>query len=240
MDSNSILEEYPSFSHWKNFTANEVHIMPTKSGVYLYRKKDGLKFGRLKGSSDILYIGKTRGKRGLRQRLYQYLNPGPTQWTNLRINSHMKENEIEFSYIVTENPDSLELELQRQYYNEHEELPPFNRSSGRLWKMEQTLEKINMKDSVESVIERGENSIYLKTSSKFVVQMNHRHKYSSIHRETCGFAKPPKHSTNNTTWFGPFDTYDEAKKKANLVYRADVRDCGYCKPTVRSSTKAGS
>jgi len=65
---------------------------------------------------------------------------------------------------------------------------------------------------------------------RYLVQANHRHKYASIHEEHCSFAKTPRHRTENTAWFGTYDTYEAARERARRAYRNDIRDCSYCQP----------
>ncbi len=65
---------------------------------------------------------------------------------------------------------------------------------------------------------------------RYLVQANYRHKYASIHKEDCGFAKSPKHRTDNTAWFGPYDTLEAARERARIAYRNDIRECTFCQP----------
>ena len=130
MDSNSIISY--GFINWYIFSLNNqqslINGLPTTSGVYIIRHGNG-SFGRLRGYSDILYIGKTDQKGGIKTRIKSYFKPGPTQWTNQRIYSFLLNlTHMEISYIYINNPRQLEVQLKQDYLNDHDELPPFNRS----------------------------------------------------------------------------------------------------------------
>lgn len=120
---------------WTNFTLkNKEGILERSTldiGVYIIRTDKS--FGRLKGSSDILYIGKTNTKGGFKTRMKQYFNPGPSQLTNIRINNFLNNNHVfmEILFLKDNDPESLERDLLKKYMEEHLELPPFNRNSTR-------------------------------------------------------------------------------------------------------------
>jgi len=120
------------FFSWFPFTDHGVGKAPKQSGVYALRKARGALFGRLRGESDILYIGSTEARGGLKQRLRQYLHPGPTQWTNLRIYQLAKKHEIEVGWYSCNEPGNVEHQLLQQYLQEHDELPPLNHAGKRL------------------------------------------------------------------------------------------------------------
>ena len=105
-----------------------------KAGIYAFVLSSP--FGRLKGESDILYIGKSDKR--FETRFDGYKNPGCTQRTNKRINQKLK-NLLEFTpncevfiYVcVFEHRwvlNDSERKLLEIYESEHYELPPFNRS----------------------------------------------------------------------------------------------------------------
>ena len=104
-------------------------------GVYFFRLSEN--FGRLKGVSDILYIGKTENKKGLKRRFELYLKPGASQETNKRVNIFIRKyrekgmkGEIQVAWIKTGNFKAKEKENQLldRYFQEHCELPPLNRN----------------------------------------------------------------------------------------------------------------
>jgi len=107
----------------------------------------GRHFGRLHGESDILYIGSTEAKRGLRQRLRQYLYPGPTQWTNKRVNELAKKYEMEVAWYPCDEASDLEHQLLRRYLEQHDELPPLNHASRKKLK-KALLKTIRVSDEV--------------------------------------------------------------------------------------------
>lgn len=129
MDSASI--GHLGFSVWHPFQLTDkesiLKMATTDMGVYVIRRK-GDRFGRLRGRSDILYIGKTEARKGMNARIGAYFNPGPTQWTNQRINLFLKRREpMEISFVIMRSPGRLESQLLAQYLAEHDELPPLNR-----------------------------------------------------------------------------------------------------------------
>jgi len=128
------LKKY-GFGEWYAFSiANKekiLNILPYKKGVYIL-KYNSLVY-RLKGKSDILYIGKTIS--GLNYRINFYFNPGPSQETSKRINSYLKNKKfgnlkISFKVMISKDRTrELEKKLLCRYDNDHEELPPWNRSA---------------------------------------------------------------------------------------------------------------
>ncbi len=121
MDSVSI-EKYAPSLVWFPLNRTTQSTAPLLPGIYVMRINES--FGRLRGSSDILYIGKTTSS--IRQRLAGYLNPGSTQRTNIRINNMLERYPIEIAWFLTDNPSQLETTLLEQYFEEHDEQPPFN------------------------------------------------------------------------------------------------------------------
>ena len=95
MDSTQLSLARTEFSRWYPFNEKAVKNAPKQRGVYVFRKAGGKHFGRLQGQSDVMYIGSTEAKGGLKQRLGQYLHPGPTQWTNKRIKKISKKHQME-------------------------------------------------------------------------------------------------------------------------------------------------
>jgi excinuclease UvrABC nuclease subunit len=132
MNSSQLTQK--GFSEWIPFTEENVEKAPRKPGVYILRKAHGLVFGRLRGKSDILYIGSTEAQSGLKHRLKQYFHPGPTQWTNKRINKLLEKYEMEIAWCPCDEPSNLEHQLLTQYLEEHDELPPLNHATKRLLK----------------------------------------------------------------------------------------------------------
>ena len=89
-------------------------------------------FGRLKGCSDILYIGKT--EQGLESRLKEYKNHSGE--TNKRVRRALIKL-LESGYRVyiyakeTNDAGKEEEKLLKMYENDHLELPPLNRQRGK-------------------------------------------------------------------------------------------------------------
>jgi len=138
MDSRQLSKTYKGLSEWQPFNEESVKSALKQYGTYILRMAQGKCFGRLKGESDILYIGSTEeGKRGLRGRLQQYLRPGPTQLTNKRIDEMAKKYDMEIAWCLCREgreASNLEFKLLHQYLDDHDELPPLNHAGKRLQK----------------------------------------------------------------------------------------------------------
>ena len=131
MDSNTLSRK--GFERWQGFNlkaeATLSSGLPTSNGVYVI--KNDTAFGRFVGESDIVYIGSAGGENGLRGRILQYFNPGPTQITNKRMNGilHLRPG-LKISYVLKPSADdasALESSLLNEYERQHGELPPANR-----------------------------------------------------------------------------------------------------------------
>jgi excinuclease UvrABC nuclease subunit len=122
------------FAAWLPFNrkaeASLIAAVPKTRGVYVIRCCCR-EYERVRGASDILYVGSAANRQGLRMRLRQYFHPGPTQRTNRRILAIVAEcNDFEVAYAETGSaPEarSLESELLGRYESDHGELPPENR-----------------------------------------------------------------------------------------------------------------
>lgn len=126
MDSKSIREIYPDFSDWVLFSKDLVPNLPNDKGSYVFRTVGGNCISRVKGESDILYIGSTVRMLGMRKRLRLFFNPSKKSSTDNRINSYLWKNQMELSYIIEAQPGDIEHQLLNQYQNEHFEVPPLN------------------------------------------------------------------------------------------------------------------
>jgi len=124
-----VVRRWGELSEWRALSKEVLTIAPREGGIYIIRMAQGRVFGRLRGSSDILYIGSAKR---LRRRLRGYFYPGPTQWTNKRVHAMMSKHPMEIAWCITEDYAEAERELLRLYLDQHDELPPFNRATKRL------------------------------------------------------------------------------------------------------------
>ena len=121
------------FVSWNKFSLkNEIslkRLLSKEPGVYIIKTSN--LFGRFVGQSDIVYIGSATNIRGLRGRIQQHYHPGPTQSTNLRINSMMQSRDDLFLAsaicLTTREAKEREKHLLALYEVDHSELPPLNR-----------------------------------------------------------------------------------------------------------------
>jgi hypothetical protein len=155
MDSTQLRSFRRGFSDWHPFDKRSIKSAPQQIGVYIIRKAEGQCFGRLRGESDILYIGSTKSEGGLKKRLQHYFHPGPTQWTNRRINELANKYRMEVAWCPCSEPRNLEHELLKRYLKEHDELPPFNHAGiRRLYKS--VTDAIRLSDSVTVIKRKSE------------------------------------------------------------------------------------
>lgn len=104
------------------------------NGVYAFRLKS--EFPRLRGNSQVLYIGMCnqnpeKNKRpGLWHRLqnYRQANDGASRRLKDVESEFGGRSKLEFSYVPCESPREVEIALLSDYYQRHLELPPLNRS----------------------------------------------------------------------------------------------------------------
>ena len=96
--SSSFVEQFISkFSEWHPLIEESIEKAPDVQGAYVLRRVQGQRFGRLRGESDIMYIGSAAGKRGLKWRLELFLHPGRRQLVNMRIHKIAKRYKMETS-----------------------------------------------------------------------------------------------------------------------------------------------
>lgn len=120
------------FAEWKCWKEFEPRF-DGLNGVYAFRLKKA--FSRLKGKSQIVYIGKCeqnpdRKNPGLWYRLNNYrqdLDGGSERLKRL-IRHKGGEDKIEYAYVVCDNPRGTEKALLEDYFKRHLELPPLNRA----------------------------------------------------------------------------------------------------------------
>ncbi len=119
-------------------------------GVYFIRMKGGVTFHRLRGDSDIVYIGKATNQNGFKGRFVGYIHPGPTQHTNQKINAFDKKYELEVGFFpnprvgkgdIIRSSEILESNYLEGYESEHDELPPLNNATIRKFLLKPTRKK---------------------------------------------------------------------------------------------------
>lgn len=166
MDSKQVSQICKGISGWHPFNKETVKSAPGQHGIYIFRMAQSKRFGRLKGESDILYIGSTKGSRGLRGRLQQYFSPGHGQFTNIRIHSMAKKYNMEIAWCPYAEAGNLELQLLRRYFEDHDELPPLNHADRRLLEKALT-ETLKLGDSmVLEVFDRKGGTLIGRTESR--------------------------------------------------------------------------
>jgi len=125
--------ELEGFSPWADWSLGTVQLAPTKPGVYVFRLPQTKALSRLKGESDIIYIGATKkGSRTLRDRLRDHLRSRDDKKDlGCRLERVIKEvGPLQISWRQCEtHTDAIELErkLLAEYTDGHIEFPPLNR-----------------------------------------------------------------------------------------------------------------
>lgn len=108
-----------------NLTIEEVKKVPRTSGIYRIHCFNVFK--RLRGETDIVYIGKAEGK-ALRSRIRSVITgKGRKAWPRFE---KLKESDLEllFSFVICDDPETEESKELKTYEEKHLELPPLNHS----------------------------------------------------------------------------------------------------------------
>jgi hypothetical protein len=122
-------------SSWRPFAiAAERDLLkelPTCCGTYAMRFTGAQP--RLRGQSDIAYIGRATNRNGLRGRFRQYFHPGWLQSTNLAMKEQLVQGVVLQCACLPagsrEQAIDLESELLLAFEAEHGERPPFNKQA---------------------------------------------------------------------------------------------------------------
>jgi hypothetical protein len=123
------------FTNWRPFALDTekdlLSQLPTCYGVYSIRFPRAE--SRLRGESDVAYIGKATNRNGLRGRIRQYFHPGWLQSTNLAMKDRLvRRIALECACVGTDDVDNamdLESELLLSFEAEHGERPPYNKQT---------------------------------------------------------------------------------------------------------------
>ncbi len=116
------------FNNWDKLDTSILSGLPTDKGIYVMRLNRLI--SRLKGKSDILYFGQTKGTNGLKGRVGLYFRGHKSQATVHRLHSFIVgkyAGNIELAWLIVKEPRVIEKTLLQQYFQDHEELPPWNR-----------------------------------------------------------------------------------------------------------------
>lgn len=128
--------ELPDFSSWVPWSEAAVRLAPATPGVYAFGLAEAHQLPRLKGGSDIVYIGSAkRGRTGagsVKRRLKQHLRPREGKIDiGYRIDRVLKEVgplQVAWRRFDTDTDARWhEAELLERYEQDHIELPPLNR-----------------------------------------------------------------------------------------------------------------
>lgn len=114
-------------NNWNDYQVAVTDEVPDSPGVYVFCRDSH--FGRLSGTSDILYIGKTSERRGLMTRILDYNHPTTPHEERIRgMLERVGFSHVRLRWKPTTEYDAEESGLLGQYEAEHWELPPGNRS----------------------------------------------------------------------------------------------------------------
>lgn len=112
------------FSSWQALNEQTIAAAPVAKAVYLLRKPGGEKIRRLKGESDVLFIGST--KQPLRRRLAEYTRAKEDEGHDYYVKEMAKRYRAEISWRIHDDPRGSETYLLGKYLEDHDELPPLN------------------------------------------------------------------------------------------------------------------
>jgi hypothetical protein len=143
------------FSCWRRWDHGAVGESPDLPGVYAFRLV-GNAFGRLKGESDLVYIGSAES---IKRRLGDHL-PARAEAMDcaarLRDVGRVGELEVAWRAIVSaEGAVDEEARLLRRYYWDYVELPPVNRAEpvGEVRKAIEHLSELHPLELAEKAVE---------------------------------------------------------------------------------------
>jgi hypothetical protein len=122
--------ETPGFSVSVRWTGQFFNQAPKSPGIYMFHVDQGKSIHRLKGASDIIYVGSTaRGRGGLRQRLRCHSRSRILKLINTEVGEIM----VSWKDAPT-NEKALfeEAEILWKYLQDHLELPPANHQTSSL------------------------------------------------------------------------------------------------------------
>ena len=120
------------WSEWQAIKLNSVPEqnplkgMKNEVGIYLIRSRKGIP--RLKGVSDIIYVGEGKLKNRIGKALAYYKGQKKWPYYSPMLSLFLLELNLDlsFSYSVTEDAKRLEVLILKEYENDHYELPPLN------------------------------------------------------------------------------------------------------------------
>ena len=132
--------DFSGFVNWEPWSRNAAIRAPQKPGIYVFRLAEGKSFFRLKGESDLIYIGGTRpsNKRprhpgSVRRRLEQHLvsreeEEIDTGYRLKRVHNEIGSMEVAWRTFNSDVESQFhEATLLWLYTREHIELPLLNR-----------------------------------------------------------------------------------------------------------------
>jgi len=130
MNSREIAEKLgqPNYQ-WRCFDPSTVKRVPTSKGVYVIRLAHGKTRQRLKGESDVIYIGSGNVKTRLSAHLNFRQDFKDKGWL---IGLIARWCPLEFGSFAVASPAEAEQGLIIEFLKEHLELPPANRQRPRL------------------------------------------------------------------------------------------------------------
>jgi hypothetical protein len=121
--------EIQDFSKWIRWPDTAVDQAPASPGTYIFRLANAQQRGRLKGFSDLVYIGAaTNLRRGLKNHLRLRADNIDVGWQLERVAKEVGALELAWKELEKqEDPKRDETKLLRQYSGDLIELPPLNR-----------------------------------------------------------------------------------------------------------------
>jgi hypothetical protein len=136
---------FPDFD-WVQWNRRILQDAPKKPGIYVFRLSGKQPVQRVKGQSDIVYVGcTTRGKGTIRRRLREHLTEKKIERNTAhylqRVQKEVGKLEVSWKVLGTHR-DAMDVEriLLAEYEEDHIEFPPLNRQeSGKTYRQAKEL-----------------------------------------------------------------------------------------------------
>jgi hypothetical protein len=201
----------------------EILALPAKTGVYAFAI-DGV----------VQYVGLAASS--LAKRLRFYARPGISQRTSLRLNQLIRDlcreghkvdvlvafpNNFEWGGFIVSGAEGLEAGLIQEFH-----LPWNIRGAGNKRASE------SKSPQVSSNTPQPRPSV---SGGGYFVYENWSRDKAIVHRGDCSFCNGGNglhgaRTTNSSTWYGPYDTPQEALTKAKACRRGRTEGCAICGP----------
>ena len=117
--------EINEISNWSDWRQCDATSIPSSPGIYAFRIGGGVAVPRVRGQSDILYIGSSMVNLRMRLRKHHQMRTAESLLLNL-IETHLGQSEVGWASLDQASAFATESDLIFKYSQEHLEFPPAN------------------------------------------------------------------------------------------------------------------